>query len=102
MKSMLVGLFPLLVIATWVAGFVLAECAWRHRSLATLTLAAVLCVTFSLAAIATLAWIAPQLGQDWSDAPLEHIESRSSSQSADVGHASAEHNPSRFELRLQH
>jgi drug/metabolite transporter (DMT)-like permease len=76
MNSMLFGLLPLLVIATWAAGSVLVERAWQQRAPGAEILATMLCVGFCLAAIAALAWAMPQPGQNWSDAPLSHIAPR--------------------------
>lgn len=69
MNSMLLGLFPLLVVLTWSAGYVLVERAWRQHAPGRHIAAALLCAGFSLAAIAALAWAMPQPGQNWSDAP---------------------------------
>ncbi|AYO83690.1 hypothetical protein [Methylobacterium brachiatum] len=76
MNSLLFGLLPLLIIATWAAGSVLVERAWHQPAPAGQILASMLCVGFCLAAIAALAWAMPQTGQNWSDAPLSHIAPR--------------------------
>lgn len=73
MNSMLLGLFPLLVVLTWSTGYVLVERAWRQHAPGRHIAAALLCAGFSLAAIAALAWAMPQPGQNWSDAPLRRL-----------------------------
>lgn len=73
MNSMLLGLCPLLIIATWGAGAVLLERATHFRRPLPHVITALLCVGVCLAAIAALAWATPQPGQNWSDAPLRQI-----------------------------
>lgn len=73
MNAMLLGLFPLLAILTRRANYVLVERAWRQRAPARPIGAALLCVGFSHAVIAALAWAMPQPGQNGSDAPLRRI-----------------------------
>jgi hypothetical protein len=73
MNSMLFGLLPLLIVATWGACYVLLERALYFRAPATQIVTALLCVGFCLAAIAALAWAMPQQNENWSDAPLGRI-----------------------------
>lgn len=73
MRSMLAGLFPLLIVATWSAGSVLVDRACHQRAPAGQILAARLCVGFCFAAIAALAWAMARPDQNRSDAPMGRI-----------------------------
>lgn len=73
MYSMSSSLFPLLVVGTWAAGYVLVEHDWYHRAPAHQIFAALLCVGFSLAAIAALVCAMPRPEANWSAAPLRRI-----------------------------